>query len=62
MFQNRLFGTTPINRKVASYLGDVLEDQRDKLAENLLAGGVDLPTYITHFRNKLLYAFYPIGV
>jgi len=47
-----------ITRKVASYLGDVLEDQRDKLAENLLAGGVDLPTYITHFRWDM--AKYPI--
>ncbi|TMW42996.1 hypothetical protein DOY81_011924, partial [Sarcophaga bullata] len=26
-----------ITRKVASYLGEVLEDQRDKLHENLLA-------------------------
>jgi V-type H+-transporting ATPase subunit C len=26
-----------ITRKVAAYLGDVLEDQRDKLIENLLA-------------------------
>jgi len=47
-----------ITRKVASYLGDVLEDQRDKLAENLLAGGVDLATYITHFRWDM--AKYPI--
>ena len=26
-----------VTRKMASYLGEVLEDQRDKLAENLLA-------------------------
>jgi hypothetical protein len=39
-----------VYRKVANYLGDVLEDQRDKLAENLLAAGVDLATYITQFR------------
>ena len=26
-------------RKVAVYLGDVLEDQKDKLQENLLANG-----------------------
>lgn len=26
-----------ITRKVATYLGEVLEDQRDKLQENLLA-------------------------
>ncbi|XP_023344359.1 V-type proton ATPase subunit C [Eurytemora carolleeae] len=47
-----------ITRKVANYLGEVLEEQRDKLAENLLAGGVDLPTYINHFRWDM--AKYPI--
>jgi len=47
-----------ITRKVANYLGDVLEDQRDKLAENLLAAGVDLATYITQFRWDM--AKYPI--
>ena len=47
-----------ITRKVANYLGDVLEDQRDKLGENLLAGGVDLATYVTHFRWDM--AKYPI--
>jgi len=47
-----------ITRKVANYLGDVLEDQRDKLGENLLAGGVDLATYATHFRWDM--AKYPI--
>ena len=26
-----------VTRKMSNYLGDVLEDQRDKLAENLLA-------------------------
>lgn len=26
-----------VTRKMAGYLGEVLEDQRDKLAENLLA-------------------------
>lgn len=26
-----------VTRKVASYLGEVLEDQRDKLHENLMA-------------------------
>lgn len=26
-----------VTRKVASYLGEVLEDQRDKLQENLMA-------------------------
>ena len=47
-----------ITRKVANYLGDVLEDQRDKLAENLLANGVDLATYVTQFRWDM--AKYPI--
>ena len=28
-----------VSRKIALYLGEVLEDQRDKLAENLLANG-----------------------
>lgn len=28
-----------VTRKIAAYLGEVLEDQRDKLAENLLANG-----------------------
>lgn len=28
-----------VAHKIAHYLGDVLEDQRDKLAENLLANG-----------------------
>jgi len=47
-----------ITRKVANYLGDVLEDQRDKLGENLLANGVDLATYVTQFRWDM--AKYPI--
>ncbi|XP_072015913.1 V-type proton ATPase subunit C 1-A-like [Amphiura filiformis] len=44
--------------KLAHYLGDVLEDQRDKLAENLTANGVDLTSYITRFQWDL--AKYPI--
>jgi len=47
-----------ITRKVANYLGDVLEDQRERLVENLLANGVDLATYVTQFRWDL--AKYPI--
>lgn len=39
-----------VTRKVASYLGEVLEDQRDKLTENLLANGSDLPSYLTRFQ------------
>lgn len=47
-----------ITRKIAAYLGDVLEEQRDKLAENLLATGVDLATYLTRFQWDV--AKYPI--
>lgn len=47
-----------ITRKVSNYLGEVLEEQRDKLGENLLANGVDLATYVTQFRWDM--AKYPI--
>lgn len=47
-----------ITRKVAGYLGEVLEDQKDKLQENLLANGMDLPTYLTRFQWDM--AKYPI--
>ncbi|XP_060574409.1 V-type proton ATPase subunit C 1-A-like [Ruditapes philippinarum] len=47
-----------ITKKVAGYLGEVLDDQRDKLHENLLANGVDLNTYLTRFQWDL--AKYPI--
>ncbi|XP_013388219.1 V-type proton ATPase subunit C 1-B [Lingula anatina] len=47
-----------IARKVAQYLGDVLEEQRDKLQENLLANGMDLNTYLTRFQWDM--AKYPI--
>nr|ABO61291.1 vacuolar ATPase subunit C [Lutzomyia longipalpis] len=47
-----------ITRKVAAYLGEVLEDQRDKLQENLLANNTDLPLYITRFQWDM--AKYPI--
>lgn len=47
-----------ITRKVASYLGEVLEDQRDKLHENLLANNTDLSVYITRFQWDM--AKYPI--
>ncbi|WAR01761.1 VATC-like protein [Mya arenaria] len=47
-----------ISKKVATYLGEVLDDQRDKLQENLLANGVDLNTYMTRFQWDL--AKYPI--
>ncbi|XP_063932953.1 V-type proton ATPase subunit C [Zophobas morio] len=47
-----------VTRKVASYLGEVLEDQRDKLQENLMANNTDLPSYITRFQWDI--AKYPI--
>uniref|UniRef100_A0A336M2X5 V-type proton ATPase subunit C n=1 Tax=Culicoides sonorensis TaxID=179676 RepID=A0A336M2X5_CULSO len=37
-------------RKLSAYLGEVLEDNRDKLQENLLANNTDLATYITRFQ------------
>ncbi|EDW31872.1 GL11349 [Drosophila persimilis] len=47
-----------ITRKVAVYLGEVLEDQRDKLHENLLANNTELPQYLTRFQWDM--AKYPI--
>ena len=45
-------------RKVANYLAEVLEDQREKLLENLTANGVDLAAYMTRFQWDM--AKYPI--
>lgn len=47
-----------VTRKVATYLGDVLDDQRDKLADNLLANGMDMESYLTRFQWDM--AKYPI--
>lgn len=47
-----------VTRKVAQYLGEVLEDQRDKLHENLMANNSDLPSYVTRFQWDM--AKYPI--
>ncbi|XP_022222059.2 V-type proton ATPase subunit C [Drosophila obscura] len=47
-----------ITRKVAVYLGEVLEDQRDKLHENLQANNTELPQYLTRFQWDM--AKYPI--
>ncbi|CAG9854270.1 unnamed protein product [Phyllotreta striolata] len=47
-----------VTRKVAQYLGEVLEDQRDKLQENLQANNTDLPSYLTRFQWDI--AKYPI--
>ena len=47
-----------VTRKTANYLSDVLEDQREKLVENLCANGQDLATYLTRFHWDM--AKYPI--
>lgn len=47
-----------VMRKTANYLGEVLEDQRDKLHENLLANQVSLSTYLTKFQWEM--AKFPI--
>ncbi|XP_056638488.1 V-type proton ATPase subunit C isoform X1 [Diorhabda carinulata] len=47
-----------VTRKVAHYLGEVLEDQKDKLQENLMANNADLPSYLTRFQWDI--AKYPI--
>lgn len=46
-----------ITRKVAGYLGEVLEDQRDKLQENLLANNSKwfLVSYFLFFFSFLLF-------
>ncbi|KAJ1149850.1 hypothetical protein NDU88_002650 [Pleurodeles waltl] len=45
-------------KKLAQYIGDVMEDSKDKVQENLLANGVDLMTYLTRFEWDM--AKYPI--
>ena len=47
-----------VARKLAVYMNDVMEDQKDKVIENLLANGMDLPTYLTRFQWDM--AKYPI--
>uniref|UniRef100_A0A5K3ETM9 V-type proton ATPase subunit C n=1 Tax=Mesocestoides corti TaxID=53468 RepID=A0A5K3ETM9_MESCO len=39
-----------IVRKVAQYMGDVLEEQKHKLADNLLVGGVSPCLYVSKFQ------------
>lgn len=39
-----------IAKKVSHYLGDVLEEDRDKLHDNLLANGLDLQAYLQRFQ------------
>ncbi|XP_042313536.1 V-type proton ATPase subunit C 2 [Sceloporus undulatus] len=45
-------------KKIAQYIGEVLEDSKDKVQENLLANGVDLISYLTRFEWDM--AKYPI--
>lgn len=45
-------------KKIAQYIGEVLEDSKDKVQENLLASGVDLISYLTRFEWDM--AKYPI--
>ncbi|KFW86282.1 V-type proton ATPase subunit C 2, partial [Phalacrocorax carbo] len=47
-----------IMRKIAQYIGEVMEDSKDKVQENLLANGVDLISYLTRFEWDM--AKYPI--
>ena len=47
-----------VARKLAVYMNDVMEDQKDNVLENLLANGMDLPTYLTRFQWDM--AKYPI--
>ena len=47
-----------VTRKTANYLSEVLEDQREKLLENLTANGMDLATFLTRFQWDM--AKYPI--
>lgn len=39
-----------VTRKLVQYFGEVLEDERDKLADNLVVGGRDIKTYVTKFQ------------
>ncbi|GAV01314.1 hypothetical protein RvY_12048 [Ramazzottius varieornatus] len=50
--------TEGVVRKLAAYLGDVLEDKKEKLAENLQANGTDINTYLTRFQWDM--AKYPV--
>jgi len=47
-----------VARKVAGYLYETLEDQREKFLENLTANGMDLANYLTKFQWDM--AKYPI--
>lgn len=53
-----MFCVSSVTRKVAQYLSEVLEHEKDKLAENLLANNVECWTYVSRFDWD--YAKYPI--
>ncbi|ENN78482.1 hypothetical protein YQE_05046, partial [Dendroctonus ponderosae] len=48
-----------VTRKVASYLGEVLEDQRDKLQENLMANNSKKRCYILLYHLSRFYMIWP---
>lgn len=50
--------TEGVTRKISAYFADVLEDQKDKLAENLHANGQEISAYVTKFQWDM--AKYPI--
>ncbi|MCP9266002.1 V-type proton ATPase subunit C [Dirofilaria immitis] len=39
-----------VTRKLTQYFADVLEDEQDKLQENLIVSGKDVKTYVTKFQ------------
>lgn len=45
-------------RKASQYLGDVLDEEKDKIKENLLVNGMTLGHYVTHFQWDM--AKYPV--
>ncbi|XP_070589105.1 V-type proton ATPase subunit C 2 isoform X3 [Erythrolamprus reginae] len=49
---------TSVIKKISQYIGEVLEDSKDKVQENLLANGVDLISYLKKFEWDM--AKYPI--
>lgn len=47
-----------ITRKVATYLGEVLEDQRDKLHENLLANNSKYKPFFSFWITHVFFCSY----
>ncbi|XP_065558802.1 V-type proton ATPase subunit C-like [Artemia franciscana] len=50
-----------VTKKLANYLGEVLENQRDKISENLLANGGSIPM-LCSFISNLFQASYVVGI